>query len=325
MWALRVRSVRGLALLSLALVAWACGEDPPANPTETSLPPVGDEAGAPRGSDPAGSAADASVSGGSVNGRPYAVTVPSSYDPSTPTPLVVLLHGYTASAAVQDGYFQISALAETKGFLVALPDGQKDPLGNRSWNATDSCCAFADASVDDVGFLGGVISDMKARFSVDAKRVFLIGHSNGGFMSHRLACDLSTEIAGIVSVAGMVWKDTSKCNPTSPVAVLQIHGENDETILYGGGSVFPLIPPYPSARETVAMWAAKNGCDGALGDGGRLDIVSDLEGEETRVERHACPSGAAELWSIEAGSHVPRFQASWPEKIWAFLEAHPKP
>lgn len=153
-------------------------------------------------------------------------------------------------------------------------------------------------------------------------------------MAHRLACDRSTEIAGIVSLAGAVWKDPSKCNPTSPVAVLQVHGTDDTTISYDGGEASPLdeipglnLPDAPSAPETVAIWAEKNGCDPALEPvtpNGRLDLVVTLPGEETRIERHACAEGVAELWTIEGGSHIPSFQPTWAERIYEFLQAHPK-
>jgi polyhydroxybutyrate depolymerase len=317
-------SVRIGGVLFAVAVAWACGDDEPAASTaDASVTPGADGSA----SDDATSRAqtDAADDSATVGGRPYGVTVPTTYDPTAPTPLVVLLHGYQLTAQRQDHYFKLSALAQTKKFLVALPNGMKDPLGNQMWNATDACCNYANVNVDDVAFLHGVIVDMKARYNVDPKRVYVIGHSNGGFMAHRLACELSTEIAGIVSLAGMVWNDATKCNPTDPVAVLQVHGDADETILYGGGSTFPAVPIYPSAAETVLTWAKKNGCGSTLANQGRLDLVPELDGDETRIARHDCSSGAAELWTIEAGGHIPRFNSTWAERIYGFLDAHPKP
>lgn len=296
---------RGVARISVAALAvlllWACGDD--GRLTLTS---------------------NESITS-TVDGRPYDVTVPSAYDPARPTPLVVVLHGYMTTAEVQDRYFKASVLAQTKNFLVALPNGVKDQLGNQMWHATDACCNFGGVEVDDVAYLRGVIADMKSHYNVDPKRVFLIGHSNGGFMAHRLACELSAEIAAIVSLAGMGWQDPSKCHPTDPVSVLQIHGDADETISYGGGTVFGSGPTFPGAVATVASWAAKNGCAETLTDDGHLDLVTDLDGEETRMARHACTSGAVELWTIEGGRHVPRLQPTSAERIYAFLEAHPKP
>lgn len=259
-----------------------------------------------------------------MKARPYATTVPDGYDAAKPTPLVVLLHGYTSSAKEQDTYFGISALARKKGFLVALPDGTKDPTGNPFWAATDACCNFAASSVDDVAYLTAVLGDMKRRYNVDPKRVYFIGHSNGGFMSHRMACERSGDIAAIVSLAGAQFLDPARCKANEPVAVLQVHGDEDETVAYAGGNFFG--SGFPSAEATVKTWATKNGCDAALGaTTEKLDIESGIAGEETTVARHACTKGAAELWTIVTGKHVPSFQAVWAEKIYAFLEAHPKP
>ena len=75
--------------------------------------------------------------------------VPASYDAATPMPLVVLLHGYTASGAVQETYLQLQKQADAQGFLYVHPDGTLDASKNRFWNATDACCDFQGTDVDD--------------------------------------------------------------------------------------------------------------------------------------------------------------------------------
>ena len=95
------------------------------------------------------------------------------------------------------------------GFLYAFPDGTRDRLGNRFWNASDACCDLFQSGVDDVAYLTAVIDDMSARFHVDAKRIHLVGHSNGGFMSHRYACDRAERVAAFVSLAGDNYKDAA--------------------------------------------------------------------------------------------------------------------
>ncbi len=282
------------------------------------------------GSDP--SKAEAGAADGSyatsplVTARPYDVKKSSKYDGSKAVPLVLSLHGYTATAKIHESYFELAAVAEEKNFLVALPDGKKDTLGNQYWNASDACCDFYQSKVDDVAYLKAVIADMKARFNVDSKRVYVVGHSNGGFMAHRLACEMSNEIAAIVSLAGVSYTDTSKCTPTEPVAVLQVHGDADQTVVYTGGKFFTSSPSYPGAKATVAMWAQKNGCDATLNaTPEKLDLDKGLAGSETSVARHTCTKGAAELWTIAGGAHIPSFQDAWAGTLYAFLEAHPKP
>jgi polyhydroxybutyrate depolymerase len=179
--------------------------------------------------------------------RPVTLRVPAGYDPSHPAPLVILLHGYSASGYVQDVIFHISSVADRYGYFFAAPDGTVDSKGFRFWNATDGCCDFDHSGVDDVAYLTGLVHDIEASYAIDAKRIYFVGHSNGGFMSHRLACDDASEIAAIVSVAGAVWSDASKCQPSAPVAVLEIHGDADQEVLYGGDP----SAPYPSAMQTV--------------------------------------------------------------------------
>lgn len=330
--------------VAAVLVFSACNTSPPVSPDpnqDSGVNLTEMDAGMDAGSDAGTSSDDAGVDAGTADAgidagyvpdplivaRPYNAVVPVGYSASTPTPLVVLLHGYTASGATQEAYFRLTQVAQARTFLYAMPDGT-GPTGGQFWNATDACCAFGQ-NVDDVAYLTAVIHDMQARFNVDPKRIFLVGHSNGGFMSHRMACERSELIAGIVSLAGAQWADTARCTPTSPVNVLQVHGTLDAVIQYNGGVALAGQPPYPGAETTVRTWAQKNNCTGSMlqSIGGDLDIVADLAFSETQREAYTgCPSGAAaELWRIRGGSHIPVFNGDWGNTIYNWLMAHPKP
>jgi polyhydroxybutyrate depolymerase len=256
-----------------------------------------------------------------VAARPYDVDVPAGYDKSKAYPLIVLLHGYGANGFVQDALFGFNALADARGVFVAHPDGTTDSGGSKFWNATDACCDFGHTGVDDVAYLNAVVDDMEQNFNIDKKRVFFVGHSNGGFMSHRMACDAAPRIAAIVALAGDVWKDPSKCNPATPVAVLQVHGDADTMVPYQGSTL------EPSAPESVGTWAQKNGCTGDLADTGMtLDIDTSLDGNETSIAKYSCTAGAAELWTIHGGQHVPTFKMpDWGNDVFDWLMQHPKP
>jgi len=261
-----------------------------------------------------------------VDARPYDLYVPPGYHPGTPTPLVVMLHGYSADADLQEAYFRLRPVAEAKGFLYARPNGTVSNVGLRFWNATDACCNLGHADVDDVAYLRAVIDDVAARYTVDPRRVYLIGHSNGGFMSHRLACELADRIAAIVSFAGDTWSDPARCTPSRPVSILQVHGTLDAVIAYNGGRVVGADAPYPAAETTVAIWRTKNGCTGHAA-AGRLDVLPDLLGDETEIDRATgCPAeGAVELWTMRGAGHIPVIaQPRFPEALWSFLAAHPR-
>jgi polyhydroxybutyrate depolymerase len=265
-------------------------------------------------------------SAGPTDSRPYGLKVPAGYDARHPAPLVVLLHGYTSNGETQARYFGLPALADKAGFLLATPNGTRDLFGNRFWNGTDACCDWFRTGVDDVAYIDAVIDEIAAGHSVDPARVFLVGHSNGAFMSHRYACDRSSRVAAIVTLAGQQWKDQANCRPSSPVSELQVHGRNDGTVRYEGGSM-PNGASYPGAVETVDDWAKQNGCNASLAPTGReFDLDSAVNGDETVEEAYShCPAGTdVKLWTIEGGSHVPAFNETWAEAIWAFMANHPK-
>jgi polyhydroxybutyrate depolymerase len=256
------------------------------------------------------------------------ILVPSAYDPATPAPLLISLHGHPSwGLAHETVSFKFAALADQLGWIYTFPDGSYGPEG-RFWNATDACCDFYDLGVDDVAYIEHLIDEISGMYNVDAERVYVVGHSNGGFMAHRLACDLSDRITAAVSIAGAQWFDPDNCHPTDRVGVLEIHGNDDECVHYTGGVLPcdgpPHEPPYPSARQTVEEWADLNECQAKLiTRGQRLDLDSSLDGKETRVERfRRCRGGPVELWTIDGGKHALwQHGMDWPQAIFDFLMA----
>lgn len=257
--------------------------------------------------------------------RPVTPVLPTEYAANVAHPLVIVLHGYSADSTFQNAYFKITSVQDEFDFVLLSPDGLKNSYTMQYWNATDYCCDLEGSGVDDVGYISGIIEEAKHRFNIDPKRVFLIGHSNGGFMSYRMACDRADLIAGIVSLAGAMPYDDSVCEPSEPVAVAQVHGTADTTISYYG--LFPTLvtPGYPSARTSVEFWRDFNGCDEDPLDRDAIDISSGV-GTETDVEYYPnCQGGAGELWTINFGPHIPNLNADFPRKSLEFLLAHPKP
>ena len=258
--------------------------------------------------------------------RPVALHVPQSYSCDKGAPLVIMLHGYTVSSAIEEVYLNITAESEKRGFLYAHPDGTKDAQDKPFWNATDVCCDFGGTMVDDSAYLSKLIKDVEAAYNVDAKRVYLIGHSNGGFMSYRMACDHGDQIAGIASLAGAMFNDVTKCAAQTPVSVLEIHGTADMTIAYKGGKIG--ANTFPAATTSVADWATIDAClPQPDTSGAPMDLDTGLVGDETLVSNYTgCKSGTGvSLWTIEGGSHIPSFGAAFIPDVMDFLYAHPKP
>ncbi|MGH7269288.1 MAG: alpha/beta hydrolase family esterase, partial [Polyangiaceae bacterium] len=198
--------------------------------------------------------------------RTYLLHVPPGYS-GKPTPLVINMHGFLSSAQQQEAWSKMDAVADRENFLVAYPNGAGSPL---SWNAGD-CCAFSDSGRDDVGFISAIIDDIGGKSCLALDRVYATGMSNGGFMSHRLACDLSGRIAAIGPVAGVLGIPPADCSPGRAIPVMEFHGDADPLVPYAGGSpsttlwgiIYPgLAPPtFRSVADTISFWRAQDGCD----------------------------------------------------------------
>ncbi len=257
--------------------------------------------------------------------RAYSKFIPSSYSKDTSLPLVVLLHGYGATGALQESYMKFESVAEKNRFILVYPDGTIDSSGRRFWNATDACCDFASAVADDV-YLLSILKEMESNYSVDPKRIYFVGHSNGGFMSYRMACKYPDRIAAIASLAGASFFRATDCGAKSSVSVLQVHGTKDETILYEGGQI--LGTSYPSAVASATQWATFNQCtQNAVTRSTKLDLEPNIAGDETAVTAwtNCQNSSEVELWTMENGAHIPTLRSTFATKIWEFFAAHPKP
>jgi len=276
-------------------------------------------------------AADALVPPDQFGGdRPVSVfRVPNGYDPKKPAPLVVVLHGYGAGGFLQNAYFGLGTLADEKNFFLVAPEGTVDSKKNRFWNAVDTCCDFDGKKPDDVKYITGLVDEIATYYAIDRKRVYLLGHSNGGAMSMRLACDVPEKFAAVVDLAGPFWSDPAACKPKTPIAFRHMHGTVDETVPYAGGAISVGGFSTPSARKIVDTFAALNGCAASPTEAAAVDLERSLAGAETKVLRFpSCKDGAdVELFSIEGGSHIPKDfdPVALPRSIWAFFEAHPRP
>lgn len=231
--------------------------------------------------------------------RPAEVLLPSDYDPAVPHPLVMVLHGYGASGRLQAGFLGLVERVEADGIIMVMPDGTIDGTGRRHWQAR-TCCGEGGAPVDDVGYLVGLVEEAAATWNVDRQRVFAIGHSNGGFMAFDLACLAADTFTGIVSLAGSAGIAGLDCPGAGRVAVLDVHGTLDDTILYDGA------PWHLGAEASANLWAERNGCGLAV-EGAPLDLLAALPGAETAVREWSDCDRPVGLWTLLGEGHVPQF------------------
>ena len=155
-------------------------------------------------------------------------------------PLLVLLHGLGGTGPQIGKQYGMADASDDLGFVWVAPSAVNSGKRARAWCATDVCCCergiSADKYASDSLFLGDMIRQIIREFpGVDADRVYLIGISNGGYMSHRMACDHSEMIAGIMNICGGHFRDLRRsCRATSPVHVLHLHGTRDTVVPYRG-------------------------------------------------------------------------------------------
>lgn len=106
-------------------------------------------------------------------GATYCIYVPSKYDPLVPTPLVLGLHGggpggkdgklVTGNGESAMNFYQ--DLAEEWGFVVVCPSALAPGWGSK----------------ENEPLVDGVLEEMRLLFHVDESRIYLTGHSMGGY------------------------------------------------------------------------------------------------------------------------------------------------
>lgn len=223
-------------------------------------------------------------------------------------PVVLLLHGAGGNSRNVMRQSGIAAAADAAGVLVVAPDGtaprpDRPPkfLGNpQTWNDGSGRRTGPAYGVDDVAHLGRVLDDVEARFTVDRRRMYAMGFSNGASMALRLAAELPDRITAVAADAGHPF--VAPRSNARPVPTVCVCGTVDPLIPLRGGRVrLPwgssmLQPPYV---DRVAWWAAQQGCPAHAT---RRD-----EGDGVTATHWTGPAGAeVTLFLVEGAGHV------WP-------------
>jgi polyhydroxybutyrate depolymerase len=244
--------------------------------------------------------------------RPVTVNLPDTL--ANPAPLLILLHSASTSGAHQENYMKLAPIAKKNGLIFIAPDGTINPEGKRFWNASQSCCNKYKENVDDVAYLNSLIDEINAKTAVDPQRIYLIGHSNGAFMSYTFACK-TNKVAAIVAIAGAMDQNP-ECTQTTPVSLLAIHGTADKTININGGTLNGA--PYTSARSTVKTFATLNQCSNPITS--KKDFEPTIKGDETTVFTFSCRSHThLQYWKVAGGSHSPKLPSDFAEQVITFL------
>lgn len=256
--------------------------------------------------------------------RTFDVHVPAGVDSSQGLPVLIALHGGGGNAAYMERKSGFSDLADEETFIVVYPNGTGLLENRLTWNV-GNCCGYAHRNdVDDVGFIAAVLDVMGSEYGADMHRVYLTGHSNGGMMTYRLACQMADRFAAVAPVAGALNEAT--CTPSRPLPVLILHGEDDLNVPFHGGTSQGVGAAGEDERidqpvsYAVETWTAIDGCNDPAEISTTESVITTTYGDcidGTTVEMqellgwgHAWPSPTADPPAAIDASRV----------IWAFFE-----
>lgn len=247
--------------------------------------------------------------------RKYTVQIPQGYDAKKPTPVVILLHGWTSNGEQISMATGFDKLADREHFVLVSPDGTPGIGAALGWNT-----GFLDLGtfgIDDADFVDHILDQMERDVNVDKRRVFVAGHSNGAMLAYLVGAKLSGRIAAIAPVAGTIGIGNKLIpTPAQPVSAFIIHGNADETVAYEETSKSFLVGK--SAKASAEFWSKADGASAQTSSTESGNAVLDWKGRDgTEVK----------FLTIDKGHHMWPFslKPSLAEQIWTFFKAHPKP
>jgi len=267
--------------------------------------------------------------------RSYVVHVPPHYDPKSPIPVVLALHGAATNGRMMANYSGLAKKADEAGFAVVYANGTGPGGIMLTWNSGGARRAGEASTADDVGYIRKVLDDLQMCLTVDAKRVYATGLSNGAMMCYRLASEMSDRIAAIAPIAGTIAVDNY--HPKRPVPVMHFHGTADKVVpMQGPQNDAARLFGFRSVPETMRILVACNAC----AQDPQTTELPDKAHDGTQVTRkiYAAKEGGAEvvLYVIDGGGHTwpgrqppVRFlgkstaQISANDLIWEFFRKHP--
>lgn len=224
-------------------------------------------------------------------------------------PLVLEIHGRGIDPVRFDELTGFGELAAEVGFAVAMPSAVGEV-----WSDGRTPPVLGAGTHDDVAYLAAVVDDAVARGSIDPRRIYAVGMSNGATMAGRLACELPGRFAAIAQVAGTAAVEVAaRCRPAA-TPILSIHGSADDYAPYEGGtrhSVRSRIVlrhasgPSVPVDDWARFWVDANGA-------ADLPEVVKLP-PDTTIRTWRGPDSATEVvfYKVEGGGHT------WPGSRWA--------
>jgi polyhydroxybutyrate depolymerase len=256
-------------------------------------------------------------------------------------PLVLMLHGTGGNAIGSLRRYGWIPVSDAEGFVVVAPQATlRDPdkpysfqANPTQWNTGSGRGFAAERAIDDVGYIAAVIEDAQRRWSIETRKVFITGFSNGASMTFRLGVELSDRIAAIAPMLGHCWVTPPGTSGSGAPPCFLMVGLQDPLNKYEGGEV---VMPWgwrdvnPPMRETVEKWKRYIGAageaevlrdeDGVRGVRWRGEVGVAFEYWELAELGHTWPGAVEVLPESLVGKTSNKVNAT--ELIWAFFREH---
>jgi len=239
--------------------------------------------------------------------RLYLVHLPPKEKRQQAMPLLFHLHGGGGTARSNVGltFGRFNELADRDGFILVYPQGIE-----KNWNdgrKLEAVKAWKE-DIDDVGFIVAIVEKLKAKYSIDAKRIFTAGMSNGGFMSSRLICDRSDIFRGAAILTASLSVDyLPKCQPSQATAVLVMNGTEDKLVPYNGGEIKVLRKKRGeiiSTDQFLQFWKKQNDCTVQKPTIQLPNLKADGTTVSVKEYTNCNDRGALILYKINGGGHT---------------------
>jgi polyhydroxybutyrate depolymerase len=235
--------------------------------------------------------------------RSYVLHVPSAYDGTKAVPLVIDFHGLSGSGQQERSSSPYPAVTDPDGVIMAFPTGLSGPSGS-AWNV-GPCCV---KDVDDVAFAKALVSQIEKTACIDPKRVYAVGFSMGGGLSHYLACHAADVFAAVAPAAfDLLEENVNDCKPQRPISVISFRSTSDPIVPYNGG-YSPVVTGMPitflGAKGTFQKWSELNQCSGS----------ASAEDSNGCASYSGCQDGVdVVLCTKQGGTHEPgNAKVAWP-------------
>jgi polyhydroxybutyrate depolymerase len=140
--------------------------------------------------------------------REYILSLPPTYDPRHPYPLVIAFHGgqYNAQWLVDGG-------APQSGPYYGI---QKEANGAAIFVASQALAgSWTNQNGRDIDYVRAMVARFEAQLCVDRSRIFATGFSMGGIMTNTVACSEAPPFRAAAALSGQL---PSACSGSHPIA-----------------------------------------------------------------------------------------------------------